>query len=158
MSLEKNKDNLSTGIKIRFIELLNHTLVLPETLDANTITYTFDISAELKADKENKLVFVIVTIEIFNEGKVNKYGSICVSSIFEIENFDTVVEITPEGKINLPEQLLVILNSVSISTTRGVMFGVFKGTFLHNAILPIVDPKIIKSLNNDAIKKSEQEI
>ena len=32
------------------------------------------------------------------------------------------------------------LNSISISTTRGMMFSAFRGTFLHNAILPLIDP------------------
>ncbi len=43
----------------------------------------------------------------------------------------------------IPDSLSEILNSVSISTTRGVMHSTLKGTFLNNAILPIIDTKAL---------------
>jgi hypothetical protein len=46
-----------------------------------------------------------------------------------------------------------MLNRISISTTRGAMFSTFKGTFLHAAILPIVDPKNFKA-NSSKIAKN----
>ena len=50
----------------------------------------------------------------------------------------------------LPDGLADILNSVALSTARGIMFSEFKGTLLHHAFLPIVD---VKSLNREEIKK-----
>lgn len=43
-------------------------------------------------------------------------------------------------QVSFPDNILVTFNSISISTMRGLMFAQFKGTFLHNAILPIIDP------------------
>ena len=40
------------------------------------------------------------------------------------------------------------LNSISLSTLRGAMFNHFKGTFLHEAILPVIDPGSFK-MNTD---------
>jgi uncharacterized protein YbbC (DUF1343 family) len=40
-----------------------------------------------------------------------------------------------------------MLNSISLSTTRGAMFSTFKGTFLHGAVLPIIDPKQFQALD-----------
>jgi hypothetical protein len=63
-----------------------------------------------------------------------------VSFIFEIPDLKEYVD--PKNNIpKLPEEFLTTINSISISTVRGVMFSQFKGTFLHNAILPVVDPK-----------------
>ena len=52
-----------------------------------------------------------------------------------------VVTIIEEKNFKLTEELKDVLNSISISTTRGVMFSTFKGTYLHNALLPVVDAR-----------------
>jgi len=45
-----------------------------------------------------------------------------------------------EGKdINLPSEFITTINSLSLSTSRGILFMLFRGTFLHSAILPIID-------------------
>jgi len=44
--------------------------------------------------------------------------------------------------LELPEPLATTLNSVSISTTRGLMFAIFRGSFLRKAVLPVVDPTL----------------
>jgi formate-dependent nitrite reductase membrane component NrfD len=40
-----------------------------------------------------------------------------------------------------PRQIetLNTLLGISVSTLRGLMYGAFKGTFLNNALLPLVD-------------------
>ena len=42
--------------------------------------------------------------------------------------------------VDLPQEFITLLNSIALSTTRGVMFSQFRGTVLHNAILPIIAP------------------
>jgi hypothetical protein len=69
------------------------------------------------------------------------FSSIDRSNIYEILNFVDVIKISTDGKLDIPQALIEVLNSISISTTRGVMFSTFKGTFLHNAVLPIIDPR-----------------
>jgi hypothetical protein len=39
----------------------------------------------------------------------------------------------------LPRVELLEINSISMDTLRGIMFSKFMGTYLHNAILPIID-------------------
>ena len=68
--------------------------------------------------------------------------------IFEVENFADFIN-EENGDVNLPEILSNSLNSITLSTVRGLMFSGFKGTFLHNAILPVIDP-------NSLIKKENQ--
>ena len=57
------------------------------------------------------------------------------------KTFDDLLNPKWTGKITMPGALAEILNSISISTTRGVMYAAFRGTFLQHAILPIVDPR-----------------
>jgi hypothetical protein len=140
MARIENKD-FNVEMQIRAIELLNGSLQLPASQDTAVTTFNFNISIETKADAQKKLVFVIVHVEIRNDDHSLVLGALSVSSIFEIVNFDEVINIEENGKLDIPESLIETLTIISISTTRGVMFSTFKGTFLHGAVLPIIDPK-----------------
>jgi hypothetical protein len=140
MAKIENKD-FNVEMQIRAIELLNGSLQLPAASNTAVTTFNFNISIESKADAPNKLVFVIVHVEIKNDDHSIVLGALSVSCIFEIVNFDEIIKIEENGNLNIPPRLIETLNIISISTTRGVMFSTFKGTFLHGAVLPIIDSK-----------------
>jgi len=140
MAKIENKD-FNVEMQIKAIELLNGSLQLPAEPNAVVTNFNFNISIESKADAPNKLVFVIVNVEIKNDDNSIVLGALSVSCIYEIVNFDEVIKIEENGKLDIPQRLIETLSIISISTTRGVMFSTFKGTFLHEAILPIIDPK-----------------
>jgi hypothetical protein len=140
MAKIETKD-LNVEMQIRAIELLNESLKLPADSNTAITTFNFNINIESKADALNKLVFVIVHVEIKNDNQSLVLGALSVSCIFEIVNFNDIIKIEEDGKLNIPQRLIETLNIISISTTRGIMFSTFKGTFLHGAVLPIIDPK-----------------
>jgi len=140
MSKIENKD-FTIDLQLKSIELLKGSISLPSVPEVSLNNFNFNISLESKADATNKILFVIVSVEIRSEDQNHVLGSLAVSCIYSIVNFDEVVKIEVDGKLNIPQPLVEILNSISISTARGVMFSTFKGTFLHNAFLPIVDPR-----------------
>lgn len=140
MAKIKNKD-FNVEMQIRSIELLNGSLNLPANPNTQVTNFNFNISIESRADAVNKLVFVIVHVEIKNDDLSVVLGELSVSCIFEIANFEDVIKLEADGKVNIPQSLIETFNIISISTTRGVMFSTFKGTFLHGAVLPIIDPK-----------------
>ena len=140
MSKIENKD-FTIDLQLKSIELLKGSISLPSVPEVSLNNFNFNISLESKADATNKILFVIVSVEIRSEDQNHVLGSLAVSCIYNIVNFDDVVKIEADGKLDIPQPLVEILNSISISTARGVMFSTFKGTFLHNAFLPIVDPR-----------------
>lgn len=140
MAKIENKD-FKVEMQIKAIELLKGSLCLPPSPDIANTTFNFNISIESKVDAPNKHVFVIVHVEVKNDDQSHVLGDLSVSCIFEILNFKEVIEIEENGNFYIPQLLIETLNSISISTTRGVMFSTFKGTFLHGAVLPIIDPK-----------------
>jgi len=140
MSKIENKD-FTLDLQLKSIELLKGSISLPSVPEVSLNNFNFNISLESKADATNKILFVIVSVEIRSEDQNHVLGSLAVSCIYSIVNFDEVVKIEADGKLDIPQPLVEILNSISISTARGVMFSTFKGTFLHNAFLPIVDPR-----------------
>ena len=141
---EKVNTQISHGIRLRGIELLDGSLLRPEDPKDDLTAFQFNLNIVHDIDRSKKLVFVIVHVDLTSV-KLNKHvGSLSVSHIYELANFDQTVVILGDDKFSLPDELKDILNSISISTTRGVMFSTFKGTFLHHALLPIVNPKLIQ--------------
>lgn len=139
--------NAEKDVKIQFraIELLNSSISAPLIKDANNKAFTFDISTEIQLNEENKFIIVIIGIKILNEAKDILFGTLTTSNIFYIENYDEVVTNNESNETVIPNSLIVTLNSISLPTTRGVMWSTFKGTMLHNALLPILDPKQIET-------------
>lgn len=126
--------------QLKGIELLDFCFNHPKQQIPVQMVFNFEIKIEHKILADNNFIAVVVTIEINNGQRESKLGSIMVSCIFEIPELKEYIDPknnTPE----LPEEFLTTINSISISTVRGVMFSQFRGTFLHNAILPVVDPK-----------------
>lgn len=144
MSKIEHKE-IKIDFQIKSIELLKGSINLPSTPDVSLTNFTFNINLENKADPSSKMLFVIVTVEIMSEDQNHILGSLVASCIYEVANFEEIIKIEENGRLNIPQQISEIFNSISISTTRGMMFSTFKGTFLHNAILPIIDPRSFKS-------------
>ena len=53
--------------------------------------------------------------------------------------------ITDDKKVNLPNEFITKLNSVSVSTTLGMMFTMFRGTILHGAVLTLINTSQYKA-------------
>ena len=128
------------NFQLKAIELLDATLNHPGYELPESTIFHYDLSIEHKINIDEKVIFVINEIQILNEKRDFKLGSVKVSCVFSIENLDNFVD-SKLSTINLPEQFATILNSLTISTTRGIMFSQFKGTFLQHAYLPVIDPK-----------------
>jgi hypothetical protein len=124
---------------LKSIELLKSFILIPSTKNSILSSFDFTIKLETKSDPLKKLLFVIVSIEVKPENKNTVLGAVTVSSIYFIPDFEDVIIIDIDGKLKIPTAISEKLNSTSISTTRGVLFSAFRGTFLHNAILPIID-------------------
>ncbi|MBU0487643.1 MAG: hypothetical protein KKA07_00070 [Bacteroidetes bacterium] len=139
----KNQE-LKFEMNIRGIELLSSSFQYPKTPNPAITNFNFSISIETRADAQKKNVFVIVHVDVNDADQSVFLGALSVSCIYEIKNFEEVIKIDPDGKLNMPQAMIDILNSISYSTVRGVMFSTFRGTFLHGAVLPIIDPKQIQ--------------
>lgn len=123
---------------IKSIELLDYSITFPIKPIKEQTSFRFDMNIEHRFKLETKTIFVIVTFNILTQDTDIKLGNAKISCIYNIANLDEFIN---KGEISIPNDIIVTLNSISLSTCRGVLFTLFRGTFLHNAILPIVDPK-----------------
>lgn len=139
MTRKKGATAIIDNLQLQAIELLSSALNPPVETKGGDVDYLFDIGIEHRVSEADKLVFVMVSVTIRVDDRPEALGSLVSSCIFQIGNFDEVVLSGPEGDFHLSEKLAGIVNDISISTTRGLMFATFKGTFLHNAVLPVVN-------------------
>lgn len=130
-------DNLN--FQIRGMEILDSCLNAPTTPLPPNPKYQFDLALEHRVNLENNLVIVICKVGIRSESSEILYGELRGSCIFFVEKLDEFF-MAESNQLNLPDTLVVKLNSITISSMRGLMFSFFRGTFLHQAVLPIIDP------------------
>jgi len=145
MTKGKTKKKQKISFQLKEVELLGATLNQPPKQLPEKITYHFNIKLEYRINLDSKFVFVVTSINVSDENyKETLFGHITTSCKFEIQNFDDFVD-REKKKADFPDEILYTLNSIAVSTTRGVMFSQFRGTFLHQAHLPLIDPKSFKA-------------
>jgi hypothetical protein len=126
-------------IRFRAIELLSVNIVRrPDNLLIIPSEFHFDVNAELRVNPDLKFLLIIVNINAREINTENVIASISVGCVFDVENFDEIVKKGEGNVFNVPPELDALLKSISISTTRGVMYSEFKGTYLTNAVLPVI--------------------
>lgn len=141
------KEQLNIEFQIKSIEILNSTLNNPRQPLPQKVEYQYDINLEHRLNLETGDIVIICTVSIFNQNKSLMLGQLIASCIFNVKDLKSIARKVPD-KIQLPTQFLITLNSISVSTMRGLLFSTFKGTFLHNAILPVIDPTSFKMESN----------
>lgn len=135
----KNIDIADLRIEFSGIELLQKSLSLYFEAIKKAISFKYILDIKTEADSSRKLIFKIVSVRIQNVDQAFDYGSLTVSCIFHLKEFEKLVNVDARGVIEMPRQLATKLDADSVSTLRGIMFSEFKGTILHNAILPVMD-------------------
>ena len=139
-------DNLFMEQNVKFsvigIELLEFAIKSYNKLIPESTPYKYNINIDHRFNINEKNMFVIASVVIFGG---SEEAELCTAKVSCIYNIDNLPDFVKEKKIELPEQFIFTINSISLSTVRGVLFTLFRGTHLHNLILPILDPKELKS-------------
>jgi hypothetical protein len=126
------------SFRLKNIEFLESSLVaIDYVIELDTI-FKFNINIEHLVNIDEKWIAIKPNVEIFTEANNFILGKLSSSLIFEFENLASYVV---DKEVKLPIDIIIAINSISISTIRGIMFSTFKGTYLHNAFLPVIDPK-----------------
>lgn len=129
--------------QLRAVELHELNIKKPILGTPPVANFNFEISIETTVDHPQKIVIVATRVNIKGNDQQTDLGSIICACIFSVANFDEVVTMHSPTSAEVSHSFAEALNSIAISTTRGVMFSELKGTVLHHAFLPIID---IKSL------------
>lgn len=118
--------------------------------DPGTV-FNFEVKIDSNVDPAQKLIMLSTTIRIKDESRESELGSLVCVCGFSVTNFNEVVKVREEKPFEIEASFADTLNSIAISTTRGVMYSELKGTALHMAILPLVDVKTLKKVDAVAL-------
>jgi len=124
--------------QIKGIEILEFNISEQRANPSSNITYGFGFNLDHTLDIETRTITVICSLKISDADDNVLLGGLKVACVFELTDFASYVKTAPI-KINFPENFLQSINLITLSTVRGIAFSHFKGTFLHHAILPIID-------------------
>lgn len=140
------KKKIDISFLLKSIEVIEVGLTPANPPVPQTNTYQYNINSEHRIFEDKKMLHNIVSVGIYGEDKSFQLGHLKIAYSFEIDNFEDFLKET-QANIKIPDEMLSLFNAITISTTRGIMFAQFRGTFLHNAILPIIDPASFKKEN-----------
>jgi hypothetical protein len=107
--------------------------------------FQFTVNLETRLDPVQKIAIIITTADVKSDNKPDVHGVLSSACIYGIDNFEDIFKQISSDKFDAPDQIMFTLISISLSTLRGIMFEQFRGTYLHQAYLPIMDPKLFKA-------------
>ncbi|AFM04026.1 hypothetical protein Fleli_1608 [Bernardetia litoralis DSM 6794] len=127
--------------KIVALDILEANLIAPPQNLSKEIIFQFDINIEHRWNTDDEIFIVVTTVSIFSNDKEHLLSKFKTNTVFKIAELAKHVD-TANSKNNMPTDVILDLNELAISTTRGSLFSFLKGTYLHNAILPIINQTI----------------
>ena len=139
MSVSKKK-NIDFEFRITTIDLIEKYFQRSPNQGSELPEVQFNLVMNVSIDKESRKITIILSVRMNLINNDSIVANISVGCTFEIINFEEII-IQKEGTLTIPDAILETLNILTIGTTRGIMFSEFRGTWLHNTILPVIDPK-----------------
>lgn len=142
--LAQNPPTPQIGYRLTDISLLDVFLSnLSDELDKETV-YGFKFEITNRVDHEANGVMVVVKAMVIRADKEEEIAKVSVGYRYTFANFESL-KLT-EGQ-PLPDDLSILLNSVAISTTRGIFYSQTRGTNLQNIIMPLINPADFSQAN-----------
>jgi hypothetical protein len=108
---------------------------------ANDAIFKVEFSHVLKVDSIANLIFFDLKVwySIPENGNQNRVVLEClVQNIFEVANIKSFKQ--GDGKVNLPDEILINIVSMAITHTRAVVAINTAGTVFQDTLIPVVDP------------------
>lgn len=130
------ENNIAFGLK--GIEIINSIIKTPEEPRQISV-FGFDIQFKTNTNLKENVVSVFVDVKVKDQEKLDQLGQFSALFHYGVDDLEKNVNAKELSHVEIPQHLLSTLLGISTSTLRGLMFGAFKGTFMHPAILPIID-------------------
>ena len=114
--------------------------------------FEFAISLELVVDFENQILIVLVNVAIKPRDTETIVASVKTAFSFHVLELAEIVKIENDQPI-IPYDLELRLRAIGISSSRGIVYSEFRGTFLQNAMLPILSHSAFHDAQYEEAKK-----
>jgi hypothetical protein len=137
----------SNTVQIRNIAINEFALVAPQGKVEGTENFNFEVNFAYNVNVEQSMVNVLSTVSVATGDKKTILARIQTVCGFVVNKPEFSSQ-DADGKITIEQNLAQDLNAIALSTTRGVLFANLKGTYLHNAVLPVIDMTTVQSQQN----------
>ena len=139
------------AFSIKGIEIVNSVIKAPIEI-GEISNFNFELKFRTMANPKEGILSVFSDAVIKDLGINSQVGQYSALFHYAVSDLDKVLINTEGNQFEIPQPLVTILLGISVSTLRGLMFEAFKGTFLHDAILPVIDimalqPELMTSPN-----------
>ena len=124
-------------IQISNIDIIEFSFKNPKRDFPIHSPFRFDFEGALNVNAEEERVIVNSKYKIYFDNETECIANAEIACTYQIANLSRVIS-ENENEI-LPKEFINMLNSISVSTCRGVLYTLFRGTKLHSVILPIIN-------------------
>lgn len=145
MSVSENYDHFHEITILNEVTIISKNFNYPLNTDKTINATNFDLSITDFIYTEGKKNFINKTIDVVilgNEIK-NILANISVLFSFDIKSSSKYIH-KHLNTFTIDAEINSWLDDIVLATTRGIMYSEFRGTFLTNAILPIIKSSILK--------------
>lgn len=111
--------------------------------------YEFSLTINLSTSKINQQINVQVNSQLFEKSNPQlklALAEIEVSCSFFIQNFNDLLSNDAMGNLNIPDLLLHWCSNITLGAARGMFALKLEKTLYANALLPLVDMKLLKTV------------
>mgnify|MGYP000917504573 CR=1 FL=1 len=141
MKTQSTKPNTSNiTFALTAIEVSEYSFLTPEEPIQGEPKFFLEIFMAQRFSLQDKIVVNNCTVIIFlDEKKDKQLCKLTTKILFQVENLSDFIITSTDGKMKLKNECVFPLNSVTISTVRGILFMKNAGTYLNGTIIPIMD-------------------
>lgn len=145
----ENVIQLEFGLRFSNINVLSYSQYDISKIDDNKeASIEFQSNFQVKILKDTSEIVIFSTINLLSIDTKALLAELKIECYFEVKPFDRVVIQKSENEFQIPDDLLVQLISLSISTIRGILHEKLKGTNLQKEIFPLINPKDLLNKEN----------
>lgn len=147
-------DKVNISFRIKNISTLEFGIKnIPEIETIDKDLFQFQILPASFIDKEKNIIGIDTVVDIFID--VEKQKKVCelITRIsYEVINLHDFYN-NEDDAIIIPDQFMITLISIALSTTRGILTAKTEGTLLREVYLPILNPASFKPVEKNIISK-----
>jgi hypothetical protein len=133
------KEQTRISMQITGMEVSSYSIAPKPSGISSKIDYSINLESTINVNPEKKIISVITQVKVDHRDTKTNMATITVVVAFQLENINEVAILRPDMKYDIDTEIDKKLTLLSMNTIRGIMFVYFRGTYLQNIILPIVD-------------------
>lgn len=143
MTYEENieeMDSFQLGYQLTGIELVDFEIRSKRKIENSIIGFQIAITHNIIQDGTVKVDAKVSIVE--KEEILSSTNIICT---YKLDNYQQWLDLNNFQSGTLPTEFANLINGITISSLRGVMFTKLQDTFLETVILPVIDLATLRS-------------